>query len=96
MRIFFITFPWLAMGIGIVFGGVPNVLYYLFPDSVIFNIWAWWAVHWLTVICLTAWMLWRGGAEMLVAHPGFLCGNPTRAKRLKFYWLLMLAGNVAV
>lgn len=89
------TFPWLVMGIGIVIGGVPNILYYLYPRIGNAYVLAWWAASWLIQAWLTAWLLWQGGAEMLVAHPGFLRGNPTSARRLKLYWLLMLAGSVA-
>ena len=89
------TFPWLVMGIGIVVGGVPNVLYYLYPRIGNSYVLAWWAAFWLMQAWLTVWMLWQGGAEMLVSHPGFLRGNPTSARRLKFYWLIMLAGTVA-
>jgi len=93
---FYNTFLWIVMGIGILFGDVPNVFYYLHPRLGNEYILVWWGSLWLMNGYLTIWMLWGGGAEMLIAHPGFLRSQPTSAKRLKFYWLLMLAGSVAV
>ena len=88
------TFPWLVMGMGILVGGVPHLLYYLYPQVGNAYVLAWWATLWLMQAWLTVWLLWQGGAEMLVSQPGFMRGKPTSARRLKFYWLLMLAGAV--
>ncbi|MEM0979887.1 MAG: hypothetical protein AAGH78_06395 [Cyanobacteria bacterium P01_H01_bin.58] len=42
------------------------------------------------------WLIWGGGAEMLIAHPGTLQGNPRNPKEIKFFGWLMLAGSIAI
>ncbi len=90
------TLPWLVMGIGIVFGGVPDILYYLYPGLGNPYVLAWWGTLGLMHAWLIAWLVWNGGAEMLIAHPGFLRGNFTSAKQLKLYGLCSLAAITTV
>ncbi|MGF1460256.1 MAG: hypothetical protein ACFBSG_14680 [Leptolyngbyaceae cyanobacterium] len=93
---FMMIFPWIVMGIGIVFGGIPSMIYYLYPRIGNLNVWVWWGIYLLINGYISAWVLWQGGADMLITHPGFLKGNPTRTQTIKLYALLMLVGSVAV
>jgi hypothetical protein len=88
------TLPWVVMGIGIVLGGIPEIVYFLHPRTTNPYVLAWWGTYWLVVGFITHWMLFRGGAEMMIAHPGFVRARSITPKGLKLYWLLALAGSV--
>ncbi len=81
------------MGAGIVFGGVPNVFYYLNPRNgpVV-------ATWYLMVIALWVisvhWLFFRHGAEALVAHPGLLNVPSNRPGMVKIFFLLCLGGGI--
>lgn len=90
------SLPWIVMGIGILIGHVPQIWNFLYPRDGNLFIWAWWGSLWLLYLLGTYWILGRGGAEMLVTHPGFVRGNPKNATTIKRAWLFMLAIAVAV
>ncbi len=86
--------PWVVMGAGIVFGGVPTVLHYFNPRNgpVV--------VRWyVTVVALWVvsvyWLFFQQGAEALVAHPGLLNLPSNRPGTVKVFFLLCLAGGIA-
>ena len=86
--------PWVVMGAGIVFGGIPTVFYYLNPrNGPVVLTW------YLTVVALWVisvhWLFFRQGAEALVAHPGLLNLPSSRPGLVKAYFLLCLAGGIA-
>jgi len=86
--------PWVVMGAGIVFGGIPTVFYYLNPrNGPVVLTW------YLTVVALWVisvhWLFFRQGAEALVAHPGLLNLPSSRPGIVKAYFLLCLAGGIA-
>ena len=86
--------PWLVMGLGILFGGVPTIQHYFNPrNGAVVLIW------YATVVALWVvsiyWFFFRRGAEMLIAHPGLLNLPDHRPWVLKGYFLLCLAGGVA-
>lgn len=91
-----LSLPWLVMGAGLLSGGVPAIRYFLVPQSGNPFVLAWWIVWWAIVAFITDWVVRRGGAEMFITHPGFLRGNPTNSKTIKFFWLLLLAVNTAI
>lgn len=86
--------PWIIMGIGCLVGGVPSASHFIHPedgnpfvlafDGSIFLLW-----------CLgTFWLFFRGGAEMLVKHPGLLSTDFGSPRSVKLFWLLCLAGVI--
>ncbi len=91
-----LTLPWVVMGIGILWGNVPTVWHFLFPSTGNPYVLAWWIVYWLLNGIFGYWLLFGGGAAMLVAHPGFLRGNPQNPQLLKLWGVLILAGSAAV
>lgn len=86
--------PWLVMGLGILFGGVPTVFHYFNPrNGPIVLTW------YVTVITLWAasvyWLFFKRGAETLIAHPGLLNLPSNRSWTVKAFFLLCLAGGIA-
>lgn len=88
------TVPWLSMGIGILWGNVPTMWHFFYPSSGDPFVIAWWVIYWGWVSILAYWVLFNGGAQMLVSHPGFLRGNPKNPKWLKLGLLVALMGSV--
>jgi hypothetical protein len=80
--------PWLVMGLGIVFGGVPTIWHYFNPrNGPVVLIW------YVTIVALWIasinWMFFRGGAEMLITHPGLLnlpSDQPRVVKGSSYAW----------
>lgn len=85
--------PWLVMGAGILFGGVPTVFHYFNPRNGPFVI-----AFYLTVVILWIaafyWLFFRQGTEQLVTHPGLLNLPVERPWAVKTFFLLALAGGV--
>jgi hypothetical protein len=87
--------PWVVMGSGILFGGVPSMFHYFNPRypnpfvaaffGSIFVLWA----------AGTYWLFARGGAEQLINHPGLAQPSINSPLIIKVLWLLCLAGGVA-
>jgi len=86
--------PWIVMGAGIVFGGVPSIFHYFDPRNGPYVI-----AFYVTVVALwilTAfWVFVRGGAEALIRHPGLLNLPSQEPWAVKALIVLMLAGGVA-
>jgi hypothetical protein len=65
------SLPRLVMGVGIVLGAVPSVFHYFNPRGRPFVF-----VFYATIVALWIaafrWIFFRGGAEMLIRHPGLL------------------------
>lgn len=86
--------PWIVMGVGVVFGGVPDLFHYFDPRNGPYVI-AWY-VSVVAVWILTAfWVFVRGGAEALIRHPGLLNWPTQDPQTVKVLFLLALAGGVA-
>jgi hypothetical protein len=85
------SIPWVVMGIGCVFGGVPSVFHYFRPQDGNPYVLAFFAS--ILLICLmgTNWLLFRGGAEMLVQHPGIFNVSFKNKRWAIFWWFLCLA-----
>jgi len=86
--------PWLVMGLGMLFGGVPTIWHYLNPRNgpVVLTWYATVVALWIASIY---WLFFRQGAELLLAHPGLFNVPGDRPWVLKAYFLLCLAGGVA-
>lgn len=85
--------PWVVMGWGIVFGGVPNVWYYFRPQDRDPYVWTWFATLFFIALSFAYWVFFRGGAEKMVVMEPFPIGS-TRANvtltasRVKFFAVL--------
>lgn len=86
--------PWVVMGAGILFGGVPSVFAYFDPKSPNLFVTAWFGSLFLVWGAGTYWLFARGGAEMLARHPGIIQPELAVPSRLKVIWLLALAGGI--
>ena len=86
--------PWVVMGIGCVLGGVPSVFHFFRPRDGNPFVLAFFASVFLIWILGTFWLLFRGGAEMLVKHSGLFNVNVTSPHMLKLCWFLCLAGGI--
>lgn len=84
--------PWLVMGAGILFGGVPSVFHYFNPRNGPFVI-AFYVTVFTLWIATGYWVLFRGGAETLIAHPGLLNFPVQQPSVVKAIFLLCLAGG---
>jgi hypothetical protein len=86
--------PWVIMGLGCLFGGVPSVFHYVRPRDGNPFVLAFFASGLLIMGLGTYWLFSRGGAEMIVRHPGLLNVDLQSPALLKFFWCLCLAGGV--
>ena len=86
--------PWVAMGIGILFGGVPGVSSYLRPRDGNPFVLAWLGVVVALWVLGFYWLFARRGAEFLVEHPGLFRGNPRSPTAIRAMYCLMVAGGV--
>lgn len=87
--------PWVVMGIGIVFGGVPSVFSYCRPRDGNPFVLALFGVVIALWILGFYWLFARRGAEFLIEHPGLLRGNPKSPAMIRLVYCLMVAGGVA-
>lgn len=91
-----LSIPWLVMGFGIVWGGVPSIWHFLAPRLGNPYVLTWWVSWWVIVTVLTYWFLRGEGAELLVSHPGFFRGTPSSPRLVKLLWLIFLASQTAI
>ena len=90
------SLPWLVMGLGVVFGGVPSSVEFFQPrDGNPFVL-----GFWLTLILLLVlgfwWVYFRKGAEFLAKHPGALGARITSPTLVKVLMGMMFVGGVVV
>jgi hypothetical protein len=85
--------PWLVMGAGILFGGVPSTFSYFNPRNGPFVI-AFYATVVTLWIATFWWLFFKGGVETLISHPGLFNIPGDRPWVLKAYFLLCLAGGI--
>jgi len=87
--------PWLVMGFGCVVGGVPSIMHFFRPrDGNPFVI-AFFASVFAMWILGTYWLFARGGAEMLLRHPGMLNVDLKSPTLVKLLWCLCLMSGIA-
>ena len=87
--------PWLIMGAGILFGGVPSISHFFNLKSSNPFIIAFYMSIFLIWLAGTYWIFARGGAEQLVRHPGLVQGPLSTPVAVKVLWLACLASGVA-
>lgn len=82
------------MGLGCLIGGVPSVDHFFRPRDGNPFVLAFFASVFLVWGLGTHWLFARGGAEMVVRHPGLLNFDPRSPALLRFLWCLSLAGGI--
>lgn len=87
--------PWLIMGSGILFGGVPTMFHYFNPRDPNPFVKAWFVSVVAIWIAGTYWLFVHGGAEQLIRHPGLIQSPNANPIYLKVIWLLSIAGGIA-
>jgi len=96
--LFWGNLPWIVVGVGCIFGGIPSFFHFLHPKDGNPYVLAFFGVVCLEWIMGTNWLFFRGGAQMLVDHPGLLVmrggGNITNPSFIKLLWMLMLLAGV--
>jgi hypothetical protein len=85
--------PWVVMGMGILFGGVPSAFDYLNPRNGPFVV-AWYVSVVALWVATAHWIFLRGGAEAMVRHPGLLNQPAPQASAIKGVVALALLGGV--
>jgi hypothetical protein len=85
--------PWVVMGIGILFGGVPSVFDYFNPRNGPFVV-AWYVSVVALWVATAYWIFLRGGAEAMIRHPGLLNLPAPQPSGIKALVALSLLGGV--
>lgn len=86
--------PWVVMGVGIVFGGVPSAFHYLLPQDMNPFIPAFYGSVFLIWVLVSRWLFARGGAEMLARHPGLIYLHISSPRLIKAIWVFGLIGGI--
>jgi len=86
--------PWLIMGAGILFGGVPSIFHFFNPRSPNPFVTAWFGSIIVLWIACSHWLFLRGGAEQLARHPGFTRPPITNPSTIKLLWLVCMGGGI--
>jgi hypothetical protein len=79
--------PWIVMGFGIVFGGVPSVFHYFNPKGGPFVI-AWYVTIVLLWLLIGAWLFFMRGAEQLIEYSAPLNLRTQNPFMIKLFFLL--------
>ncbi len=90
-----LNIPWIVMGIGCTLGAVPTIWHYFRPSDGNPYVLAWFGSVFLLWTLGSYWLLLRGGAEMLVKHPGAFTTDISSPTIIKLIWLACLSGGVA-
>jgi hypothetical protein len=92
--VFWGNLPWVIMGVGCVFGEVPSVFHFFRPRDGNPFVLAFFASVFLEWILGTYWLVYRGGAQMLVTHPGLFNLDLKTPRMVVLFWFLSLAGGI--
>ena len=87
--------PVVVLGFGCVLGKIPSFFSIFRPRDGNPYVIAFYASLFLIWILGTNWIIFRGGAEMIVKHPGVLNFNVTSPRIVILLWLLSMAGGIA-
>jgi hypothetical protein len=80
---FWMSLPWLVMGLGYMVGGVQTLRDFLRPAAGGPYVWALWAVVYAELVLLGYWAVWGGGAKALVRHPGVINIRTRSVRRMR-------------
>lgn len=92
--LFWGNLPWLVMGVGIEFGGLPSIFSYFRPRDGNPFVLAWFGVVIALWILGFWWLFPRRGAEFLVEHPGLLRGLPRSPNLIRLFYCLSILGGI--
>ncbi|MCK4994332.1 MAG: hypothetical protein KAS13_04705 [Candidatus Omnitrophica bacterium] len=87
---FWFNIPWIIMGIGIVTGGVSNIAHYFRPQDGNPFVLLWYISIFSLWVVGTYWLVFKGGAEMIIKCPGALKGNLRSPLLIKVLWLICI------
>jgi hypothetical protein len=93
--IILLSIPWIPMGAGIVFGGLPSWDYFLNPKDLNPFVLAFHAIAIADLIFILVWMFFKGGAELMVKHQDIFLRHlfrPTPSYTVLQFKLLMALG----
>jgi len=91
----YLNIPWIVMGIGILFGGVPGVLSFFRPRDGNIYVLAFHATVVILWILSIWWFYFNGGAEFLLKYPGVFNQDIIPSLTfLKIHFGLSLVGGV--
>ena len=76
------------------FGGVPSVFHFFRPRDGNPFVLAFFASVFVEWVLGTYWLTYRGGAQMLVNHPGLFNVDLKTPRMVVFFWFLSLAGGI--
>lgn len=98
IRGFFIgmSLPIIIMGIGLRTGGVSQIKDYSYPGNGNMFVIAYWVCWWGFLLRLNYWVWFRGGAKMLVDHPGIFRSDYQNPQSVKWASLFLLFVNVVL
>lgn|SRR5262249_453420 len=88
------SLPWVTMGVGCVFGGIPSVFYFFRPCDGNPFVLAFFASVFVEWILGTDWLIYRGGAQMFVNHSGLFNMDLKTPRTVVLLWFLSLAGGI--
>lgn len=94
-----LNIPFLVMGVGFLVGKVPTILHFFRPQDANPYVLAFYGSNFLLWLFLAHWVFCRGGADMIVKHPGLFntdIQNPWVAKWICLFGLLMGIAILAV
>lgn len=86
--------PWVVMGIGCTVGGVPSVWHYFNPEAGNPYVLAFFAAVVLVWIKGSYWILFQGGAQAIVDHPGIFNFDISSPILLKMLWIATIVAGV--
>jgi hypothetical protein len=86
--------PWIVMAVGSTIGGVPRIWHYFRPQNGNPYVLAFFASTIVIWILGFYWVFLRGGAEMLVKHPGMFERDFSKPSQVKLLYALAVAGGV--
>ncbi len=86
--------PWIVMGIGCTFGGIPSMWHYFHPQDGNPYVLSFFGSLFLIWILGSYWILFRGGAEELVNHPGIFNYDMKSPAIVKLIWIACIFGGI--
>lgn len=94
-----LNIPFLVMGVGFLVGKVPTILHFFRPQDANPYVLAFYGSVFLLWLFIAHWIFCRGGADMIVKHPGLFnmdFPSPKAVKRMWLAALLVLIGTLAL
>jgi hypothetical protein len=86
--------PWVVMGIGSTVGGIHSVFAFFRPRDGNPYVLAYFGSVFLVGVLGTYWIVFRGGAQMLIDHPGFFNIEMKSRRSVIAIWFAGLLGTI--